>query len=86
MLKLKLTEKETDTLKTLANSYQGEALIEFLNKLISELSDINTLKGTDVNEIAVRKEVTSILRENILDRLRILRGEVAPPENNKEFV
>lgn len=83
-MKLTLTPQEKEAFISVIHSEGGRIFRGFLDRLNIALSDITTLSGKDLlKELEVRREVIGILKENILDKFKVLSGEVEPPEQNE---
>ena len=66
-------------IENLANSTTGTDLIKYLEAKEIEYADIRNLNGVSAE---VRIDALKVLREVLLDKLLLLRGEIDPPNSD----
>lgn len=69
-------------LEKLAKSMIGKDLVKYLKDLEIKYADIRNLGDVKAE---VRIDALKMMREGLLDKLLVLRGETEPPNNN-EFI
>ena len=78
-----LTPQETALFQRMAKSLDGIALTEFCDKLSSSLVDIRNIPNENLDvEKRARTLAVNIIKENFIDRLKVLSGDVAPPNTD----
>lgn len=88
-MKLKLNNTEEKAFSDFANSSTGRIILKFLERLVEEHADFRTIeKKENVNtdlELEARKQAIKIIEENLIERIKLLIGEIAEQDQN-EFV
>lgn len=67
-------------LEKLAKSTIGRDLVQYLKDLEIKYADIRNLGDVKAE---VRIDALKMMREGLLDKLLVLRGESEPPDNNE---
>lgn len=79
-MRIQLDKKETDLFEALGRSHDGLVLQGFIEKLIRTVESVRT--KTDLSNDA-RIEISDLLEENFINRLKVIRGEIEAPQNNE---
>lgn len=77
---MKIGEKEDEFIEKLAKSAVGRSLIDYLKKVEIYYADIRNLEQVKPE---VRIDALKMFRESLLDKLQVLSGIVAPPNNDE---
>lgn len=75
-----MTDQETKFIANLAKSSTGRELIKYLKAVEIRCADIRNLNGVSAE---VRIDALKIWREELLDKLLVMSGEVDPPNNDE---
>lgn len=66
---MKLTDKDVQMFKTLNQSDLGTALVDYLNRLTTDMCDVRTMKDEDVVSVRV---AARYIDENIINKIKIV--------------
>jgi hypothetical protein len=82
-MKLELNNREITLFSNLAKGADGEILKKFLERIEMALIDIRNIPDQNVDiEKKARTLAVNIIKENITDRLKVLNGEIEPPNED----
>lgn len=75
-----------DKLEKLAKGQYGKILIGVLEGVMNEVADVRTIIRVKPEiENAVRMGIIQILQEKLVDKLKVLKGELGPPDPNEHL-
>jgi hypothetical protein len=69
-----------DFIEQIAKTETGTDLVNYLKEVEIKYADIRNLNGVPAE---VRIDALKIIREALLDKLLVLRGEIESPEGNE---
>ncbi len=73
---------KSEFIETIANTEVGRSLIQYLQEVDTHYADIRNLDGVPAE---VRVEALRILKEALLDKLLVMRGELDRPDLNEHL-
>lgn len=71
-------------LKTLARGRTGKLLLEVLQELTDKVADVRTPIGCKPElENQVRIATIKVIEEQLVEKIKILTGDISPPDKNE---